>query len=212
MDKENIKETILKNFNKEMDSDTRHLLMRIYNYCDEYEEIKEPPKSLIYYEEAYENISNKINNLYKKITKCYNNMDDIKYNTNIKSEYYDRKNINDIENLNAIKYLNNTKIDSAKNKDLYNYKKIDIKSRQKNDYSLLSKVIENYIMLTDCLKNYDKNNNHLKKKILLLLTKTELLLNIPVTYTSELGSVVDDVLEKQKKKDAGDKFVKRLSK
>ena len=212
MDRENIKDKIIKEFSKDMDFDSRHLLMRIYNACDMTEDIKEPPKSLIYIEEAYDDITNRINNLYKKMTKYINTKDDINNNPNIKREYNVSKKINDIENLNIIKFFNNRKIESFDNKELFNNHKIDIKSRKTYDYSLLSKVLENYIMLTDCLENYNKTNNHLKKKILLLLTKTELLLNIPVTYASELDNVVEDILENHKKNDRGEKIVKRYSK
>ena len=49
-------------------------------------------------------------------------------------------------------------------------------------------------MLSDCINNYDENNSVVREKTIQLLTKLEILLNLPVTYKSQIEKNIADLV------------------
>ena len=62
-------------------------------------------------------------------------------------------------------------------------------------------LMEDYIMLEDCIQNYSDDNKILKAKIMKLLTDMEILLGLPVKFTSKIPMCVSEIIEKEKKQE-----------
>ena len=68
-------------------------------------------------------------------------------------------------------------------------KEIDTKNKELDD-----SIVQYYVMLSDCINNYDENNSVVKEKTIQLLTKLEILLNLPVTYKSQIEKNIADLV------------------
>ena len=180
MENHDIEEKILGSFNKDINPKLRHVLIRLYNAYNNPISIKEPKKNLIQIEESYDKITKKTKNIYKE----YKNIIDI-------------NNYDNVNNDNKIKKINGF------NKNKYNFSK-----NINEDFSI--EILEYYVMLTDCINNYDNENASIKKKTIQLLTEMEILLNLPVTYPSQIENSIDDLMKIfDKGKKEGVSFVKR---
>ncbi len=90
------------------------------------------------------------------------------------------------------------KIDDLCVEDLKKTKKYDNKNNVNYyDNKLDDSILHRYIMLSDCINNYDENNINVKKKIIKLLTEIEILLNLPVTYTSQIENSIEDLINNE---------------
>ena len=84
-------------------------------------------------------------------------------------------------------------------------KKINVSNNKLDD-----DIVEYYIMLSDCIKNYDENNPKVRDKTIQLLTKLEILLGLPITYSSQAKKNIDELLDDEiNNKEGGPCFVRR---
>lgn len=141
---DNLEEKILNSFSKDMNSELRHKLIKLYNTYKQIDIVqKEPKRNLIEIEESFQNIIIKLN---------------------------------------------------------YTNDKLD------ND------IIEDYIMLSDCIKNYDENDSRTINKTIQLLTKLEILLGLPITYSSQAKKSIDELFDNEIVNKKGEAYFVRRDK
>lgn len=188
MNKEDLINRIMNNFYEGMPEDERHLLIRILNAVKNSKDVsKEPPKDLFEIKKTWDKVSNKLYN-----NSIRNSGVIFKSNTNdFKSEDY---------------AYNHDKLDSSTldefRKNDISYLKSKSEISDKNIYKLETRLLEDYMMADDCLKNYESDKA--KKKILILLTEMEILLKMQVTFPSQLPSCVDSLTGKESVKKRGE--------
>ncbi len=176
----------------QIDSKQRHILIRLYNAYNQSVNNLEPEQNLLQIEASYKKVRKMINQIYKE--------------TFISNKFSD----GDIEQLksNNIKNFtvyNTNFINELKSNKNYELLKDDLygKTQTFNNRYFLTYLFEHYIMLSDCLANYDENEADIKKRTILLLTEMEALLKLSVTYPSQIKSCVDSLIKEEG-------FVKRM--
>ena len=147
MSNEELVKKILSMFKEDMSYEKRLLLIKLYNACvSNKNEVKEPSNNLLQIEKSVNIISEKIERQYAMKDPIYVDSEDIQ---TIKKNHF-----------------------SISLKDL---KKITKSNRITND-NFKEQILKNYIMLEDCINNYDEENTLNKKITIELLTKLEILL------------------------------------
>ena len=147
MSNEELAKKILSMFKEDMSYEKRLLLIKLYNACvSNKNEVKEPSNNLLQIEKSVNIISEKIERQYAMKDPIYVDSEDIQ---TIKKNHF-----------------------SISLKDL---KKITKSNRITND-NFKEQILKNYIMLEDCINNYDEENTLNKKITIELLTKLEILL------------------------------------
>lgn len=178
---------ILKLFDESMDSDDRHLLIKLYEVCILNKSIKdEPDVNLLQFETSFNIIESKIINKVFQQQHNFTYVDDNDY----KKQKHIKVNTKDIE-----KIKNNIILSL-----LYSSEK---ESSILNNTLDEPKILQYYIMLDDCIKNYDDDNIVLKKQAIKLLTEIEILLKLPITFPSQIINCVDDLIEENIKDKKG---------
>lgn len=191
MNKEELVNKIMDNFYKGMPDDERHLLIRMLNAVKNSKDVsKEPSKDLFEIQKTLDKVSSKLyNNNIKNLNVIFKN--NIKGPNDFKFKDYTYSN----DNLNVVT------LDEFIKNDI-NYFNNDSKISSKNMYKLETRLLEDYIMADDCLKNYE--NDKAKKKILILLTEMEILLKMQITFPSQLPSCIDSLTSKESVKKRGE--------
>lgn len=180
---EEITNKILGMFSKDMAPEERKLLIMLYDTCTYNKDWDdEPIFSLLRVKSSFDNIT-------KKMTSIFNiKSSGLKY---VDSDLYDKDMSNlhvDMESLNKIREnTHEFKHNSENKRDTFDKFKIEL--------------MEDYIMLEDCIQNYSDDNKILKAKIMKLLTDMEILLGLPVTFTSKIPMCVSEIIEKEKKQE-----------
>lgn len=170
MSNEELVKKILSMFKEDMSYEKRLLLIKLYNACvSNKNEVKEPSNNLLQIEKSVNIISEKIERQYAMKDSIYVDSEDIQ---TIKKNHF-----------------------SISLKDL---KKITKSNRITND-NFKEQILKNYIMLEDCINNYDEENTLNKKITIELLTKLEILLQLPVTYPSQIPNCVDSIIKEEEK-------------
>lgn len=192
MSNEELAKKILKMFKKDMSPERRHLLIRLYNACLSNKNMKKDlNNNLIQIEASFNNVKEQIKNYHPDVPSNIKYVDaDSKLEN--KNKYFEI----DINRLNEMKKLNK-KFKASDESNVMAEKNIE------SEYKFQSKILEYYIMLDDCIKNYDEENVSLKRRTMQLLTDMEILLKIPVTYPSLIPSCVDDLIEESKEEKGG---------
>lgn len=191
MNKEELVNKIMDNFYKGMPDDERHLLIRMLNAVKNSKDVsKEPSKDLFEIQKTWDKVSSKLyNNSIKNSDVIFKS--NIKGPNDFKFKNYTYNN----DNLNVVT------LDEFIKNDI-NYFNNDSKISSKNMYKLETRLLEDYIMADDCLKNYE--NDKAKKKILILLTEMEILLKMQITFPSQLPSCIDSLTSKESVKKRGE--------
>lgn len=188
MNKEELVNKIMDNFYEGMPEDERHLLIRVLNAVKNIKDIsKEPSKDLFEIQKTWDKVSSKL------------------YNNSIRnSDVIFKSNANDFKFEDyAINHgkLDETTSDEFRKNDI-SYLKTKVEISDKNIYKLETRLLEDYIMADDCLKNYESDKA--KKKILILLTEMEILLKMQITFPSQLPSCIDSLTSKESVKKRGE--------
>lgn len=188
MNKEELVNKIMDNFYDGMPEEDRHLLIRILNAVKNSKDVSEEPSKDLF-----------------EIQKTWNKVSDKLYNNSIKnSDVIFKSNINDFKSEDYV--YNHGKLDSATldefRKNYISYLKDKDEILNKNIYKFETRLFEDYMMVDDCLKNYE--NDKAKKKVLVLLTEMEILLKMQITFPSQLPLCVDSLTGKESVKKRGD--------
>lgn len=187
MNKEELVNKIMDNFYEGMPEDERHLLIRVLNAVKNIKDIsKEPSKDLFEIQKTWDKVSSKL------------------YNNSIRnSDVIFKSNANDFKFEDYASNhgkLDETTSDEFRKNDI-SYLKTNVEISDKNIYKLETRLLEDYIMADDCLKNYESDKA--KKKILILLTEMEILLKMQITFPSQLPSCIDSLTSKESVKKRG---------
>ena len=173
MTNEEITGKILGMFSEDMDPESRRLLIKMYEVCSNKDWNDEPICSLLNVKSSFDIISERMSNL-KSCNLMYAD-DDLYMN---------------MENLNKIrKNSYEFECGTGRKKSILNKFQIEL--------------IEDYIMLQDCIRNYDDNNKVLKTRIMDLITEMEILLGVPITFPSKIPESVNKIIEESFKKRGG---------
>ena len=188
MNKEELVNKIMDNFYEGMPEDKRHLLIRVLNAVKNIKDMsKEPSKDLFEIQKTWDKVSSKL------------------YNNSIRnSDVIFKSNANDFKFEDYASNhgkLDETTSDEFRKNDI-SYLKTKVEISDKNIYKLETRLLEDYIMADDCLKNYESDKA--KKKILILLTEMEILLKMQITFPSQLPSCVDSLTSKESVKKRGE--------
>lgn len=181
MNTEDLKQKILELFSENMEPEKRILLIKLYDACVSNKiNQKELHCNLFQIENAFDTIEANLERyLNKDISNVvYVDADNVKLN---KKRYFKIG----MELLKKIRKNNIKKnlIDKANNNFIEGKSKI------------FTKTLENYLMLEDCIRNYDEENIQLKKQTIDLITETEILLKLPVTFPSRIPNCVDNLID-----------------
>lgn len=191
MNKEELVNKIMDNFYEGMPDDERHLLIRMLNAVKNSKDVsKEPSKDLFEIQKTWDKVSSKLyNNSIKNSDVIFKS--NIKVPNDFKFEDY------------AFNHgkLDETTPDEFRKNDI-GYLKAKTEISDKNIYKLETRLLEDYIMADDCLKNYESDKA--KKKILILLTEMEILLKMQITFPSQLPSCIDSLTSKESVKKRGE--------
>lgn len=95
-------------------------------------------------------------------------------------------------------YVDSEKFENNK-KRYFSVSLEDLKKISKTNNKFKEEILKYYIMLEDCINNYDEENTLNKKITIELLTKLEILLQLPVTYPSQISNCVDDIINEEEK-------------
>lgn len=170
MSNEELIKKILSMFKEDMSAEKRLLLIKLYNACVlNKDKVNEPSSNLLQIEKAANMISDKIERNY----------------VIQKPIYVDSEKIQDIKKRHFSVSLEDLKKITENNKKINN--------------NFKEEILKNYIMLEDCINNYDEENTLNKKITIELLTKLEILLQLPVTYPSQISNCVDDIINEEEK-------------
>lgn len=188
MNKEELVNKIMDNFHEGMPEDERHLLIRVLNAVKNSKDVsKEPSKDLFEIQKTWDKVSSKL------------------YNNSIRnSDVIFKSNTNDFKFEDYASNhgkLDETTSDEFRKNDI-SYLKTKVEISDKNIYKLETRLLEDYIMADDCLKNYESDKA--KKKILILLTEMEILLKMQITFPSQLPSCIDSLTSKESVKKRGE--------
>lgn len=188
MNKEELVNKIMDNFYEGMPEDKRHLLIRVLNAVKNIKDMsKEPSKDLFEIQKTWDKVSSKL------------------YNNSIRnSDVIFKSNANDFKFEDYASNhgkLDETTSDEFRKNDI-SYLKTKVEISDKNIYKLETRLLEDYIMADDCLKNYESDKA--KKKILILLTEMEILLKMQITFPSQLPSCIDSLTSKESVKKRGE--------
>ena len=188
MNKEELVNKIMDNFYEGMPEYKRHLLIRVLNAVKNIKDIsKEPSKDLFEIQKTWDKVSSKL------------------YNNSIRnSDVIFKSNANDFKFEDYASNhgkLDETTSDEFRKNDI-SYLKTKVEISDKNIYKLETRLLEDYIMADDCLKNYESDKA--KKKILILLTEMEILLKMQITFPSQLPSCIDSLTSKESVKKRGE--------
>ena len=188
MNKEELFNKIMDNFYEGMPEYKRHLLIRVLNAVKNIKDMsKEPSKDLFEIQKTWDKVSSKL------------------YNNSIRnSDVIFKSNANDFKFEDYASNhgkLDETTSDEFRKNDI-SYLKTKVEISDKNIYKLETRLLEDYIMADDCLKNYESDKA--KKKILILLTEMEILLKMQITFPSQLPSCIDSLTSKESVKKRGE--------
>lgn len=197
MNKEELVNKIMDNFYEGMSEDERHLLIRVLNAVKNIKDIsKEPSKDLFEIQKTWDKVSSKLYNNNKVSIKLYNNSirnSDVIFKSNANDFKFEDYASNHGK-------LDETTSDEFRKNDI-GYLNTKVEISDKNIYKLETRLLEDYIMADDCLKNYESDKA--KKKILILLTEMEILLKMQITFPSQLPSCIDSLTSKESVKKRG---------
>ena len=169
MSNEELSKKILSMFKENMSSERRLLLIKLYNSCiSNGNNEKDPSNNLLQIEKSTSKILEKIEKLYIKYEPIYV---DSEKEEQIKKRYF-----------------------SISLEDL---KKVN-KNNKTTDNKFEEEILKYYIMLEDCIRNYEEDNISNKKITIELLTKLEMLLQLPVTYPSQISNCVYSLIGEEK--------------
>ncbi len=168
---------------KDIDSEYKHILIRLYDAYKQSYNSSEPMYNLLQMETSYKRVSKAMDNLYNK------NKLNTKFND---KDFVSDKFIND-KNIKTFDNNFNTSLDSKDYSNINNYKS---NIEYYNNTEFLSYLFEHYIMLSDCMSNYDEKENEIRKRTALLLTEMEALLKLSITYPSQIKPCIDDVTKR----------------
>lgn len=180
---EEITNKILGMFSKDMAPEERKLLIMLYDTCTYNKDWDdEPTFSLLRVKTSFDNITKKMSSIFNIKSSRLKYVDSDLYDKDMSNLHVDMESLNKIrENTHEFKHNSENKIDT--------FDKFKIE------------LMEDYIMLEDCIQNYSDDNKILKAKIMKLLTDMEILLGLPVTFTSKIPMCVSEIIEKEKKQE-----------
>lgn len=180
---EEITNKILGMFSKDMAPEERKLLIMLYDTCTYNKDWDdEPTFSLLRVKTSFDNITKKMSSTFNLKSSGLKYVDSDLYDKNMSNLHVDMESLNKIrENTHEFKH------NSENKRDTFDKFKIEL--------------MEDYIMLEDCIQNYSDDNKILKAKIMKLLTDMEILLGLPVTFTSKIPMCVSEIIEKEKKQE-----------
>lgn len=180
---EEITNKILGMFSKDMAPEERKLLIMLYDTCTYNKDWDdEPIFSLLRVKSSFDNITKKMSSTFNIKSSGLKYVDSDLYDKNMSNLHVDMESLNKIrENTHEFKH------NSENKRDTFAKFKIEL--------------MEDYIMLEDCIQNYSDDNKILKAKIMKLLTDMEILLGLPVTFTSKIPMCVSEIIEKEKKQE-----------
>lgn len=180
---EEITNKILGMFSKDMAPEERKLLIMLYDTCTYNKDWDdEPIFSLLRVKSSFDNITKKMSSTFNLKSSGLKYVDSDLYDKNMSNLHVDMESLNKIrENTHEFKH------NSENKRDTFAKFKIEL--------------MEDYIMLEDCIQNYSDDNKILKAKIMKLLTDMEILLGLPVTFTSKIPMCVSEIIEKEKKQE-----------
>lgn len=180
---EEITNKILGMFSKDMAPEERKLLIMLYDTCTYNKDWDdEPTFSLLRVKTSFDNITKKMSSIINIKSSRLKYVDSDLYDKDMSNLHVDMESLNKIrENTHEFKH------NSENKRDTFDKFKIEL--------------MEDYIMLEDCIQNYSDDNKILKAKIMKLLTDMEILLGLPVTFTSKIPMCVSEIIEKEKKQE-----------
>lgn len=180
---EEITNKILGMFSKDMAPEERKLLIMLYDTCTYNKDWDdEPTFSLLRVKTSFDNITKKMSSIFSIKSSRLKYVDSDLYDKDMSNLHVDMESLNKIrENTHEFKH------NSENKRDTFDKFKIEL--------------MEDYIMLEDCIQNYSDDNKILKAKIMKLLTDMEILLGLPVTFTSKIPMCVSEIIEKEKKQE-----------
>lgn len=180
---EEITNKILGMFSKDMAPEERKLLIMLYDTCTYNKDWDdEPTFSLLRVKTSFDNITKKMSSIFNIKSSRLKYVDFDLYDKDMSNLHVDMESLNKIrENTHEFKH------NSENKRDTFDKFKIEL--------------MEDYIMLEDCIQNYSDDNKILKAKIMKLLTDMEILLGLPVTFTSKIPMCVSEIIEKEKKQE-----------
>lgn len=180
---EEITNKILGMFSKDMAPEERKLLIMLYDTCTYNKDWDdEPTFSLLRVKTSFDNITKKMSRIFNIKSSRLKYVDSDLYDKDMSNLHVDMESLNKIrENTHEFKH------NSENKRDTFDKFKIEL--------------MEDYIMLEDCIQNYSDDNKILKAKIMKLLTDMEILLGLPVTFTSKIPMCVSEIIEKEKKQE-----------
>ena len=180
---EEITNKILGMFSKDMAPEERKLLIMLYDTCTYNKDWDdEPTFSLLRVKTSFDNITKKMSRIFNIKSSRLKYVDSDLYDKDMSNLHVDMESLNKIrENTHEFKH------NSENKRDTFDKFKIEL--------------MEDYIMLEDCIQNYSDDNKILKAKIMKLLTNMEILLGLPVTFTSKIPMCVSEIIEKEKKQE-----------
>ena len=180
---EEITNKILGMFSKDMAPEERKLLIMLYDTCTYNKDWDdEPTFSLLRVKTSFDNITKKMSSIFNIKSSRLKYVDSDLYDKDMSNLHVDMESLNKIrENTHEFKH------NSENKRDTFDKFKIEL--------------MEDYIMLEDCIQNYSDDNKILKAKIMKLLTDMEILLGLPVTVTSKIPMCVSEIIEKEKKQE-----------
>ncbi len=180
---EEITNKILGMFSKDMAPEERKLLIMLYDTCTYNKDWDvEPTFSLLRVKTSFDNITKKMSSIFNIKSSRLKYVDSDLYDKDMSNLHVDMESLNKIrENTHEFKH------NSENKRDTFDKFKIEL--------------MEDYIMLEDCIQNYSDDNKILKAKIMKLLTDMEILLGLPVTFTSKIPMCVSEIIEKEKKQE-----------
>lgn len=180
---EEITNKILGMFSKDMAPEERKLLIMLYDTCTYNKDWDdEPTFSLLRVKTSFDNITKKKSSIFNIKSSRLKYVDSDLYDKDMSNLHVDMESLNKIRE-NAHEFKHN----SENKRDTFDKFKIEL--------------MEDYIMLEDCIQNYSDDNKILKAKIVKLLTDMEILLGLPVTFTSKIPMCVSEIIEKEKKQE-----------
>lgn len=180
---EEITNKILGMFSKDMAPEERKLLIMLYDTCTYNKDWDdEPTFSLLRVKTSFDNITKKMSSIFNIKSSRLKYVDSDLYDKDMSNLHVDMESLNKIRE-NAHEFKHN----SENKRDTFDKFKIEL--------------MEDYIMLEDCIQNYSDDNKILKAKIVKLLTDMEILLGLPVTFTSKIPMCVSEIIEKEKKQE-----------
>ena len=180
---EEITNKILGMFSKDMAPEERKLLIMLYDTCAYNKNWDdEPTFSLLRVKTSFDNITKKMSSIFNIKSSRLKYVDSDLYDKDMSNLHVDMESLNKIrENTHEFKH------NSENKRDTFDKFKIEL--------------MEDYIMLEDCIQNHSDDNKILKAKIMKLLTDMEILLGLPVTFTSKIPMCVSEIIEKEKKQE-----------